>query len=172
MDWIFYIVGAIIVSFICASISDTISSNRGMAGGFWWGFFLWIIGIIVVAVRPSDQTKQSDALANTAHIFYCSACNQIFSGTIDKKIEICPKCGSVLLETSVLRKTWDSLSKENRQQMRRAFTQGQYLKGDHTQMIPPAVSAADEIEKFKGLLDRGVISQEEFDAKKKQLLGL
>ena len=35
-----------------------------------------------------------------------------------------------------------------------------------------AVSAADELKKFKELLDSGVISQEEFDAKKKQLLGL
>ena len=34
------------------------------------------------------------------------------------------------------------------------------------------VSAADEIKKFKELLDLGVITQEEFDAKKKQLLGL
>lgn len=33
-------------------------------------------------------------------------------------------------------------------------------------------SAADEIKKFKELLDSGVITQEEFDAKKKQLLGL
>lgn len=33
-------------------------------------------------------------------------------------------------------------------------------------------SAADEIEKFKGLLDKGIITQEEFDAKKKQLLGI
>ena len=34
------------------------------------------------------------------------------------------------------------------------------------------VSAADELKKFKELLDAGVITQEEFDAKKKQLLGL
>ena len=33
-------------------------------------------------------------------------------------------------------------------------------------------SAADELKKFKELLDMGVITQEEFDAKKKQLLGL
>ena len=33
------------------------------------------------------------------------------------------------------------------------------------------VSAADEILKFKQLLDAGIITQEEFDAKKKQLLG-
>lgn len=34
------------------------------------------------------------------------------------------------------------------------------------------VSSADEILKYKGLLDQGIITQEEFDAKKKQLLGL
>lgn len=33
-------------------------------------------------------------------------------------------------------------------------------------------SAADEIKKFKELLDCGIITREEFDAKKKQLLGL
>ena len=33
-------------------------------------------------------------------------------------------------------------------------------------------SDAEEIKKYKELLDSGIISQEEFDAKKKQLLGL
>ena len=33
-------------------------------------------------------------------------------------------------------------------------------------------SSADELKKFKELLDQGIITQEEFDAKKKQLLGL
>lgn len=33
-------------------------------------------------------------------------------------------------------------------------------------------SSADELAKFKALLDNGTITQEEFDAKKKQLLGL
>ena len=34
------------------------------------------------------------------------------------------------------------------------------------------VSSMDELKKLKELLDLGVVSQEEFDAKKKQLLGL
>lgn len=33
-------------------------------------------------------------------------------------------------------------------------------------------SAADELKKFKELLDMGIVTQEEFDTKKKQLLGL
>ena len=35
-----------------------------------------------------------------------------------------------------------------------------------------ALSPMDELKKLKGLLDEGIITQEEFDAKKKQLLGL
>ena len=35
-----------------------------------------------------------------------------------------------------------------------------------------STSPADEIKKFKELLDEGIITQEEFDLKKKQLLGL
>ena len=38
--------------------------------------------------------------------------------------------------------------------------------------ITVAVSNADELKKYKELFDAGVITQEEFDAKKKQLLGL
>ena len=42
----------------------------------------------------------------------------------------------------------------------------------NTNTIVQASSAADEIMKFKSLLDQGIITQEEFDAKKKELLGL
>ena len=35
-----------------------------------------------------------------------------------------------------------------------------------------ASSDADELRKFKALLDDGIITQEEFDAKKRQILGL
>ena len=42
-------------------------------------------------------------------------------------------------------------------------------------MNPPEIKPTDSIEelqRYKELLDTGVITQEEFDAKKKQLLGL
>ena len=38
--------------------------------------------------------------------------------------------------------------------------------------IVQQISPAEELKKFKELLDMGIISQEEFDAKKQQLLGL
>ena len=39
-------------------------------------------------------------------------------------------------------------------------------------VVAGTISNADELKKFKELLDLGIITQEEFDAKKKQLLGL
>ncbi len=41
----------------------------------------------------------------------------------------------------------------------------------HTDMISP-IDAIEEIKKYKALMDEGVISQQEFEAKKKQLLGI
>ena len=48
----------------------------------------------------------------------------------------------------------------------------QELSTPTTAQIIQASSPADELKKFKELLDMGIITQEEFDAKKKQLLGL
>ena len=50
--------------------------------------------------------------------------------------------------------------------------QNQAPKSAATVVNTPATSNADELKKFKELLDAGIITQEEFDAKKKQLLGL
>lgn len=65
----------------------------------------------------------------------------------------CPKCGSRDLRTL----TSEEWAEEQR-------------KAPAPTSAP--VSAADELKKFKELLDMGVITQEEFDAKKKQILGL
>ena len=45
-------------------------------------------------------------------------------------------------------------------------------KDNSTNLNQNNASSSDELKKLKELLDMGIISQEEFDAKKKQLLGL
>ncbi len=49
------------------------------------------------------------------------------------------------------------------------------LKSNKTSVETPLqsnISSADELRKYKSLLDDGIISQDEFDQKKKQLLGI
>lgn len=52
--------------------------------------------------------------------------------------------------------------------------QSEKTESKHTEIIKETqpLSNADELKKYKDLLDQGIITQEEFDAKKKQLLGL
>ena len=64
----------------------------------------------------------------------------------------CPKCGSKELRDA----TDEDIEKSK-------APQG---------TIVQQTSTADELKKYKELLDQGIITQEEFDAKKKQLLGL
>ena len=175
---------AIVVALVCGWISQGISSSRGMEGGFWWGFFLTIIGIVVVAVRPNDQQNDSargvqasrDDLDDVPHIYICRECRTTFGGTIQSRPERCPKCGGEILETTVLLDQWRELSDAEKEERRAAFLQGRMLRGADSESGQAAASAAidnaEAIRKYKGLLDDGIISQEEFEAKKKQLLGL
>ena len=68
------------------------------------------------------------------------------------------------------------LSKISNEKMKdiRDYVQGQIrnFKSGNRNVQVQALSAADELKKYKDLLDSGIITQEEFDAKKKQLLGL
>ena len=52
------------------------------------------------------------------------------------------------------------------------LTDEQWAEAISVKESPALASTADEILKYKNLLDGGIITQEEFDAKKKQLLGL
>ena len=55
-------------------------------------------------------------------------------------------------------------------EIRKAFEN--YKNNDVVEVTGSTSSSADEILKYKNLLEQGIITQEEFDAKKKQLLGL
>ena len=79
--------------------------------------------------------------------------NQTAADEINRIIDYtkCPSCGS----RDLVDITDEDIAKINAQQ------NGQ-----------SAISSADELKKFKELLDSGVLTQEEFDEKKKQLLGL
>ena len=65
---------------------------------------------------------------------------------------------------------------KNRDEVRNAISnlliERQSQKNNTTPVMSVSPSNAEELKKFKELVDAGIITQEEFDAKKKQLLGL
>lgn len=66
----------------------------------------------------------------------------------------------------------EQVSKETADPMVKAIkvAQQNYINKQNVSVQP--LDEADQIRKFKSLLDDGIITEEEFEAKKKQLLGL
>ena len=56
--YVLYAFGALIERLIMGLITRSINKNKNYDGGFAWGFFLGIIGIIVVAVRPYNDIRE------------------------------------------------------------------------------------------------------------------
>ena len=68
------IIIALIYGLVCGFVSKSINNNRGRDGGFWWGFFLGVIGIIVVAVRPKDVIGQGQQDRSPAFLVNLCGC--------------------------------------------------------------------------------------------------
>ncbi len=63
---------------------------------------------------------------------------------------------------------------QNKDDVHKAISQHLIERQNNQNVVAPVVSAssADELKKYKELLDMGAITQDEYDEKKKQLLGL
>ena len=114
-----YFIGVLIAAIIFGMVTKYIAESKGYDGGFWWGFFLGIIGILVVGFRPdiktstySDGPMYGGALSsggtlsgyapkqgwkcsncgtfNSEHLDYCPICRK-------KRVEDirCPHCGAM-----------------------------------------------------------------------------
>lgn len=133
MGYIMIIIFSLIMACIYGFVTSSISESKGYEGGFAWGFWLGIIGIIVVACKPINYAYLKDKIKSIDdEDWTCSNCGQLNDGFASE----CVKCG---------------LKKPKQ---------------------PKETLEIDEIMKLKQLLDAGAITQEEFDAKKKELLGL
>ena len=143
-------------------------------GNFWaaWVFILICIANIIFtkAVIKSTLTVTSDRIYGTTTFkkrvdlpvdSISSIAKSIFSGL------------SVATSSGVIK----FVAIKNRDEIYECLVkllsirQNKHSNTPNSVTFPPR-SDVDELKKYKELLDNGIISQEEFDAKKKQLLGL
>ncbi len=157
----------------------------GILVGFWasskersfWTYTLLsiflspLIGIIVLLVQGDASEKE--VIRNNKHMLYCKHCNSTYSGKGGRQ-EWCAECQNVLMETSILLDDWKTFDDSKKAEMKKAFSEGQYAIENvgKTVVITNYNEGADEIKKYKELLDMGAITEEEYEAKKKQILNL
>ena len=171
------IVSLLIFNIICGAISEKINREKGYDGGFAWGFLLCILGIVVTAVRPYRQyiKVKNNTVSEVPHIFWCAGCGSTFSSNDSRHTE-CPTCKCKLKETTIPAEDWRKLRDVEKLQLKREFANGKHIKSslnndnNKEKTDSSSFSKADEIRKFKDLLDEGAITEEEYERAKAKLL--
>ena len=142
--------------------------------------FLWPIGIAFIAVAvifPMVYSRVELTITNK-RVFGTAA----FGKRVDLPLDSVSAVGSGVFHSITITSASGAIKfgmLSNRDELYKAISKLLIDRQDSKQPIAqtpikPEIpqSNADELKKYKDLLDSGVISQEEFDAKKKQLLGL
>ena len=157
---------------VCGVITKKITSDRGYYGGFAWGFFLNVIGIMIVFVKtPDASTKEKSEEPK------CSE-ESILKPLPPSQNWTC-SCGRTnahyVSSCCCGRNKKQNLHPTPVKTPATTLAPGEKQPVPISKATPSAKKEADVIElikRYKELLDSGVITQEEFDAKKKQLLNL
>lgn len=164
-----YCIVVLAVSAGLGFIPATIAKNKGYSFGLWWlyGWLLFIIALIHALVLPDKNAQRNYPPQQ---------------GTVPQQGPYAPPPAGGPVNAGG-RPTPPPYAPASSQPPRAGRTppypqqpQGTYMprQGNAPQqgVAPQQVDAAEELQKYKQLLDNGVITQEEFDAKKKQLLGI
>ncbi len=183
--WVSYIIGCVISGIICAAIMSS-KGHDGTSGWFFLGFLLGIIGIIIAACQPnlyyinslrnSQHSTSSSPLNNNQNTWVCKCGTRNNSDSL-----FCNKCGKQ--NPNANRATNDGSWKCACGAMNYSYetschrcgkTKAESISNSAASPAPkPAEkSVTEQLEELKKLVDQGLITEADFEAKKKQILGL
>lgn len=170
MDLI-WIVGTLIYSIIMGFVTKIIINNKGYDDNwFWWGFFFGILAIIVACAKPQNIRYTSSGSSS----FY----NHGVGGNTTESERIrnqntlnaggwqchCGRLNAAYVSSCTCGRSKSDVRNANDEEQKREVAKKQAEIVDESAKV-------SALKGYKELLDSGVITQEEFDAKKKQLLG-
>lgn len=157
--------------------------------------FEYLKSHLLTPEQKAAKTAEWEAHLNDEHTMRCNVCGHVFCYTnldveVNKQLQmdIADKELSAARNTLWVSKSLGGAQYQQAEMMKarsKDFKHCPKCNSTNIQEIPngeaipaanipaaPAASAMDELKKLKELLDMGIVTQEEFDAKKKQLLGL
>ena len=179
-----YFIIVIAQAIIFGFATKIVIENKGYHDNwFWWGFFFGIIALIVACAKPQniDYSSYSSQPSRPTYPSYQTSYVSNLSNAADKVHNenilaaggwkcICGRVHASYVSSCSCGKSKsevkDAEFKKKQEEERR---QTEQKKQAETMDESSKVAA---IKEYKELMDTGIISQEEFEAKKKQLLGL
>ena len=145
--------------------------------GFWEGLAVIVVFVIIGTIFYSAASK-IDLTVTNMRVFG----NAAFGKRVDLPLDMISAVGTSALKGIAVTTSSGAIKFmmiKNSDEIHTAISKLLVERQNKTKEIAQTVvkqevpqSNADELKKYKDLLDSGVITQEEFDAKKKQLLGL
>ncbi|MBP3854923.1 MAG: SHOCT domain-containing protein [Ruminiclostridium sp.] len=192
MDWFWWVISILFWATVWGFATNSVIKNKGYDDNwFWWGFLFGLIAFIVALTKPEvyynsqNYQHQENRLINNYHSYefehladtvgndtekpgtfkngywkcQCGNYNPTYRG-------VCSVCAMSLSEIKEIHRRINTVE------------QLQISASNRQPQIPTSktsddsVDDIDMIKKYKQLLDMGAITQEEYDTKKKKLLGI
>lgn len=160
-----YFILVIVWGLIWGIATKTVNENKGYDGGFWLGFWLGFIGLIIVACKSENHAVTNYSYA-TSSLLSAAAKENDEKKMLSNGGWKCNKCGRV--NPSYTGSCGCGMSKSDNETKKQAATEDVKAKEKNQQEL----DNIKKVKEYKELLDSGVISEEEFEKKKKELLDL
>lgn len=178
--WFGYALGSLAVCVILGFVTKHINESKGYSGGFAWGFWLNLIGVIVVACKPDNRSytqREYQPMYPQAQVqektWRCSNCGHENSD----KLNYCLKCRSDRFVVQSKKITCPYCGASNNEKNTVCFACHKSLteKNDPKAGVSTQTTSSDKepvalIKQLADLHSQGILTDEEFETKKTELL--
>jgi len=180
VEFIGYLVIILVQACIFGFATQHISESKGYSSGFAWGFFLGIIGLVVVGLKPNLNTTyvaheppryaQPAAPAPSANEWLC-----VCGSRNHESLTYCTRCGrerSYTDNNNTVKVPCPHCGAKNKTTNKVCFACGKPMTEEPVlaEAQPQASDAADLLAKLAQLHESGVLTDDEFQQKKAEIL--
>lgn len=176
----FLIVGYIVWGIFWGFATDAITSNKGYEESwFVWGFFFGLIAFVIALTKQDRSSSGTEFYKDT--VFSDIAKDYNNERILKENGWKCAKCGIINASYTGSCGCGNTKQENEDLRIRKAIEKNERMKlfngevrtvvSDEEQKIKQEQEIINSIKQYKELYDTGVITNDEFEKKKKELLG-
>ena len=188
------LIAYLISGVIFGCITRYVATSKGYDSGFAWGFFLGLIGLLVVGFRPNiSETSYAGRSSGAMEGYRMSSSSQMesYTHTPDRtpwhcvcgtenagSLDYCLNCRRTREEGTMKKVNCPHCGASNKEANEMCFACGKPMKEEKQEKLTaapvPEAEKTDGVEVLKKLAElhaQGILTDEEFAQKKQEILG-